>query len=65
MTALATDLASYLADNYGRGIAITCQCRQSGRWLGRACLHWVPVKAKTWGELQNAQIVFAREMGPR
>lgn len=50
-----TDLAAYLADNYGRCIASICVCRRDGKWLGTGCLHWKPVKAKTFEELKVEQ----------
>lgn len=49
------DTADYIADNYGqclRGPACGRDgCLRTG-WLGRACPHWQPVKAKDWDELR-------------
>lgn len=52
-------LAAYIADNYGICRRDTdCYhgpgCRKTG-WIGRACPHWQPVKAKTWEELAIEQ----------
>jgi hypothetical protein len=48
------DLADYIADNYGECVRGP-QCGRDGclrtGWLGRACPHWQPVKAKDWEEL--------------
>src|SRR5258706_2811578 len=44
-------LSDYIADNYGTCALDGCRCIGTDRiWLGRACPHWRPVEASTWGE---------------
>lgn len=44
------DLPDYIADNYGECALAGCYCLRKG-WIGRACPHWKPVKARDWDEL--------------
>ena len=50
--ASVTDLANYLADNYGRCELKRCTCLRYG-WMGRQCRHWTPLGVKDWDELNK------------
>ena len=53
-------LAAYLTKNYGTCRLSPCVCVKEQAWKGRACPHWQPTTATTWGELL-AEIRTKRE----
>lgn len=47
-----TELAEYIADNYGVCRVEPCDCLRYG-WKGRMCRNWKPVEARNWEELRD------------
>jgi hypothetical protein len=51
---IGAELADYIADHYGACTIAPCRCLRT-LWLGRSCIHWRPVAARTWDELRSLQ----------